>query len=136
MALPLQRAADPDTTSPNEPPASLDPIAAQSAEGGRSGKQATQQKFDWLDAVLAARPRMAPTTFEVAYVVAKHWNSREQSAWPSQRRMMMLTGVSETTLRASIRTLIDRGYLAQAKRGVRNGNKYVLCTPKTAVTPG
>lgn len=50
--------------------------------------------------------------------------------------MMMLTGVSETTLRASLRTLIERGYLEQLKRGVRNGNKYRLCTPGLAASAG
>ncbi|WP_187277186.1 helix-turn-helix domain-containing protein [Methylobacterium sp. WL103] len=90
--------------------------------------------MEWLDAVLAGRPRMPPTTFTVAFVVARHWNGRDREAWPSQRRMMLLTGVSETTLRASLRTLIDRGYLEQAKRGVRNGNKYRLCRPEAAVT--
>ena len=135
MAVPLEKTADTDPTHAAEPPASLDPIAAQSGDGVRSSKKAMQEKMDWLDAVLAGRPRMPPTTFTVAFVVAQHWNSRDREAWPSQRRMMLLTGVSETTLRASLRTLIDRGYLEQAKRGVRNGNKYRLCTPEAAVTP-
>ncbi|MBY0298080.1 MAG: helix-turn-helix domain-containing protein [Methylobacterium sp.] len=106
---------------------SLAPVAGVEADRGRSlGRSATQAKLDWLDAVAADYERVNPTTFKVAYAVAQHLNNHTREAWPSQVRLAKLIGVSETTLRASLRTLVGLGHLEQGKRGVRNANKYRL----------
>lgn len=117
--------------SPSEPvPASLEPVSDVGTPAPRrSGKAASQAKWDWLDGVLAdvAAHRLSPAAFIVAYVIAQHINARSGDAWPSQKRMMRMTGLSETTLRLHLKALIDCGHIEQLKRGVRNGNKYRLC---------
>lgn len=111
-------------------PASLEPVSgAGKPVPHRSGKAASQAKWAWLDGVLAdaAAHRLGLAAFTVAYVIAQHINARSGDAWPSQKRMMRMTGLSETTLRVHLKALIDCGHLEQLKRGVRNGNKYRLC---------
>ncbi|GJD96973.1 helix-turn-helix domain-containing protein [Methylobacterium iners] len=97
-------------------------------EPRRSARSIGREKWQWLDGVRADHRRVNPTTFLVAFVVSQHLNAATREAWPSQRRMAELAGVSETTLRACLKTLIQLGHLRQGKKGIRNQNKYALGT--------
>ncbi|MDH3031072.1 helix-turn-helix domain-containing protein [Methylobacterium fujisawaense] len=116
--------------SPSEQvPASLEPVADVGVNvPRRSGKATSQAKWECLNGVLAdvAAHRLAQAAFTVAFVIVQHINARSGDAWPSQKRMMRMTGLSETTLRVHLKALIDCGHIEQLKRGVRNGNKYRL----------
>lgn len=79
-----------------------------------------------MDDVFRDHANVNSTACRVAFFVARHINNRTREAWPSQKRLAMLAGVSETTLRTSLTALIEGGHLEQLKRGVRNGNKYRL----------
>ena len=91
-----------------------------------AGNSFTSLKLDWLDVVAADHRGVNPTTFKVAFVVAQFVNGRTQDAWPSQETLAGTVGVSETTLRACLKTLVRLGHLTQEKWGFKNNNKYRL----------
>lgn len=135
----MLRASTTLESMPELEPATLEPVSGEGAPAPRrSGRAATQAKWEWLDGVLAdvAAHQISSATFCVAFVIAQHINTRSGDAWPSQKRMMRMTGLSETTLRVHLKALIDRGHIEQLKRGVRNGNKYRLRRALEELDPG
>ena len=113
----------------DEPPSSLEPFAPRLRKSKNGlGRFISQADLLILDAI-SSDDRINPTTFEVAYWIMRHVNHKSRDAWPSQKTLMSLAGVRETTLRTCLKTLIEQGYLVQLKRGKRNGNKYRFCAP-------
>jgi hypothetical protein len=124
IPLPSNPTTDAESQIYDEPPSTLEPFAPRSKKANSGlGKFISQADLLILDAI-SSDDRINPTTSRVAYWIMRHINHKSRDAWPSQKRLKDLARVSETTLRSSLKTLIEHGYLVQLKRGQRNGNKY------------
>ncbi|MEE7450275.1 hypothetical protein MRF4_22115 [Methylobacterium radiotolerans] len=127
IPFPSKHATEAESRLYDEPPTTLEPFAPRTKRAKNAlGKFISQSDLSTLDAI-SSDDRVNPTTFEVAYWIMRHVNHKSRDAWPSQKTLMSLAGVRETTLRKCLKTLIEHGYLVQLKRGKRNGNKYRFC---------
>lgn len=66
-------------------------------------------------------------------------DNRTQDCWPSRETLMTKAGVSDRTLRTSLQTLEDRGYIEVVRRYAENGrqlsNLYVLLDVSSVKVP-
>ena len=61
-------------------------------------------------------------------VLADHFNDQEGAAWPSQKRIARMMGVSDRTVRRLQVSLVDKGLLTvQLRTG--SSNQYIMVTP-------
>ena len=69
----------------------------------------TRDKFWWLRQIAVDRPHILAT--DVALILADHANRSTGEMYPAQETMARILNVSDRTVRACIKTLVDRGHL-------------------------
>ena len=82
-------------------------------------------KWRLLGAIMADH-RLRPTTKQVAYVLLDHCNSKTGRCDPSRVTLARETGVDLSSVKRSIRQLVDAGWFRQSMSAVGRGhsNQY------------
>ncbi|MDD7973200.1 helix-turn-helix domain-containing protein [Roseinatronobacter alkalisoli] len=80
--------------------------------------------FRWLDQIADDRD-LPPVAVRVAIVLRRYFNSRSGVAWPSQARLVDVTGLSRSGLQNALRALVSHGHLlVEVQKGRGSTNQY------------
>lgn len=98
----------------------------------------TRYIFASLDAIVADR-ELPPNAFGVAYVISQHLDRETNEAFPGTDVIADEAGMAQSTVRAMVDKLAERGHYAVefGRRGSGHSNKYRLTAlERTAAKPG
>lgn len=90
--------------------------------------------FSWRGAIASKDSGLTPTVRHVALNLSLHMSERGDSCFPAVGTMVEETGLADSTVRASLRTLCDEGWLVKEERfradGSRSSNTYTATVPE------
>lgn len=92
-------------------------------------------KFDYMRRLVGSG--LHSTHIHVAVAVWNHADEHGRKAWPGNARLVDETGLSESTVKRSLRELKAAGWLRQESRGSRvkgKASEYALTLPAIPVT--
>ncbi|MCV0395438.1 MAG: helix-turn-helix domain-containing protein [Rhizobiaceae bacterium] len=93
-------------------------------------------KWAWLDKI-AADASISPAAFKMAYLLASRFLSRERGyAYPPQKALAKLLGITDRQVRRLLFQLIDGGYVEVTHCGKKLPNEYRIAMPKTGKVTG
>lgn len=83
----------------------------------------TRELFDWIDRVARDR-ELGALAKVVVMTLVSHMNRETRDAWPSQRTLADILGVTDRSVERSIKELQDRAHLFVDRAGARQVNRY------------
>src|ERR1700722_3882532 len=89
------------------------PAARETPDDGdkkQSRKQHTREMFVWFDQVVRD-PGLPPAAFKVAFVIGQRVNCQSGEAWPSTDSIAKDAALVQSTVRAMVDRLAERGHL-------------------------
>ncbi|MCO6409048.1 helix-turn-helix domain-containing protein [Hoeflea alexandrii] len=92
-------------------------------EAAENAKSATSEKLDWLDA-LCIDPRLRPSDFKVAFKLIQFRNAQTGICNPSYETIADETGLKPETVRACVKQLSNRGWIAVKRPNRSKPNVY------------
>lgn len=94
-------------------------------EAAANAKSATSEKLDWLDA-LCIDPRVRPSDFKVAFKLIQFRNAQTGMCNPSYETIADETGLKPETVRACVKQLSNRGWIAVKRPNRSKPNVYMF----------
>jgi hypothetical protein len=92
-------------------------------------------RAEWTD-VMALDLALSPLDFRVACVIGRHFNRKSGEAFPGQKLLARLVGVSDRAIWKSIQKLEERGYLIVERRSLGEITRETKHGPKTIKLAG
>lgn len=86
-------------------------------------------RFAWLRAVAAARPRPTVAELAVAIVLAECFNADRGAAWPASRSIAAAVRMDRANVRRALRSLEDRGLIVRTEGRFRSA-AFTLVIPQ------
>ena len=74
--------------------------------------------------------RVSDGALRLYLIIASHTRGHRNVAWPGQRRLMELSGQSESQLRRNLRALEEAGWVRTKRVGNRQVNRYAVMMPR------
>ncbi|MGK7871448.1 hypothetical protein [Falsiroseomonas sp. E2-1-a20] len=88
------------------------------------------ERFAWVRAVIAARPRPTLAQVAVAVTLAEHFNADRGAAWPAQQTIGDLIGRSRRTVRDALTGLEAGGLICRlSDGGPQSSARFALVMP-------
>ena len=93
------------------------------------GDDFTARKLDWVEAVTIDSSVSAEAARLAILVAIRFLSRRSGSAFPSQKTLGHVLGITDRQVRRHMGALIEAGYIAQINRGRNKSNEYRMAFP-------
>ena len=92
--------------------------------------------FTWRAELSRCSSGLSPNARHIALVMSLHMSEKGDSCFPSVPTLACESGRAQSTVRAGIAELVEKGWLTKKKGGGRHSNRYTARIPETPPTTG